>query len=273
MAFPTSPVVNQYYTSTNGTIYLFDGVGWAIDIPDFVVDGTNGSIDIGYGDGTSPVTYPVLSLDETTAPAVGHTVTFDGNNYAPTSPDNFMSSVSADAISPTQLDFSTISVTDADAVIAASNGVAAADTSIVDAGGIITATNVEDALAEIATELDNLALLTNGNGASLVGVEDAAGNFTATTVEGVLAELGAASSGATNLDELTDVDTTTTAPVAGDLLRFDGSNFVPISLIVESATEPTGAASFPGVIWNDTTNDLIRIRIDNGGNPIWVNLT
>lgn len=38
-----------------------------------------------------------------------------------------------------------------------------------------------------------------------------------------------AAGGATELDDLTDVDTTTTAPTTDDLLRFDGTNWVPVA--------------------------------------------
>ena len=62
----------------------------------------------------------------------------------------------------------------------------AADISIADSGANFTATNVEDALAEI---VDDLAAVTSGNGASTVGVEDSAGNLTATDVEAALAEI------------------------------------------------------------------------------------
>jgi C4-type Zn-finger protein len=75
---------------------------------------------------------------------------------------------------------------------------------IADSGGLIAATTVEGALAEIFTLLnteitnrtnadtairDDLASTTLAYGASLVGVQDAANNYTATTVEGALAEI------------------------------------------------------------------------------------
>ena len=62
---------------------------------------------------------------------------------------------------------------------------------ITDAGTLITATDVEGALAEIAEDIDDLSLTTNGKGASIIGIEDAATKITATTVEGALAEIAA----------------------------------------------------------------------------------
>ena len=53
---------------------------------------------------------------------------------------------------------------------------------ISDSGGNYNATNVEDALAELAST-------SSGEGASIIGLEDAAGDFTATDVEGALAEI------------------------------------------------------------------------------------
>jgi hypothetical protein len=69
--------------------------------------------------------------------------------------------------------------------------------SIADAGGIITATDVEGALQEIQGALDtdeaalsdHLADATDAHDASAISIADAAGDFTATHVEGALAEL------------------------------------------------------------------------------------
>jgi hypothetical protein len=70
---------------------------------------------------------------------------------------------------------------------------------IADTGGLVTATTVEDAIAELATEaaaevaesvnVADLALTTTPGGASLVGIYDAATLYTATTVEAALAEV------------------------------------------------------------------------------------
>lgn len=53
---------------------------------------------------------------------------------------------------------------------------------IEDTGGHYNATNVEDALAELAST-------TSGEGASIIAINDAAGDYTATDVEGALAEI------------------------------------------------------------------------------------
>lgn len=77
---------------------------------------------------------------------------------------------------------------------------------IEDAGGLITATTVEGALAELATNLAsgvagavttaNLASTAAGKGASLVGVRDAGGLLAAATVEDALAEIMTATNAA-----------------------------------------------------------------------------
>lgn len=59
----------------------------------------------------------------------------------------------------------------------------AASVSITDVGAHYNSTNVEDALAELASN-------TIGEGASIVGISDAGGYFTGTDVEAALAELG-----------------------------------------------------------------------------------
>jgi hypothetical protein len=73
-------------------------------------------------------------------------------------------------------------------------GVGASMIGIEDAGTLLTATDVEAALAELAGGADvalrvDLASVANGDGASLVAIEDAALNFTAENVEAALAEL------------------------------------------------------------------------------------
>src|SRR5512139_1187658 len=72
----------------------------------------------------------------------------------------------------------------------------ASDVSIADAGGLITATDVEGALQENRTAINattnNLASLVSGQGASLIGINDAGSLITATTVEGALQENRAA---------------------------------------------------------------------------------
>lgn len=58
----------------------------------------------------------------------------------------------------------------------------AASVTIADIGGNYAATNVETALAELASTATN-------EGASIIGIEDVAGNFVSTNVEGALVEL------------------------------------------------------------------------------------
>lgn len=62
--------------------------------------------------------------------------------------------------------------------------------SVADSGGLLTATDVEAALAEIAGDSDNhIADSSGAHAASAISVLDTAANFTGTDVEAVLAEL------------------------------------------------------------------------------------
>lgn len=53
------------------------------------------------------------------------------------------------------------------------------------------------------------------------------------------------------IDNLTDVDTTSTAPVAGDLLEFDGTNFVPVQRVY--GTNYNGFSNTAARLTNSTT--------------------
>jgi hypothetical protein len=102
------------------------------------------------------------------------------------------------------------------------------------AGGTgMSATDVEAAIDELATEkTDDSALTahigdtTDAHDASAISIADAGGDFTATDVEGALAELfaGGGVGGVADLDDLTDVDVTTTPPNDGEALVFDSGD-------------------------------------------------
>lgn len=63
-----------------------------------------------------------------------------------------------------------------------------------------------------------------------------------------------ASGGATSLDELTDVDTTTTPPTSGQVLKYEGAQWVPAAdvsggAVVTVGTELPPAAESPTPIF------------------------
>lgn len=131
----------------------------------------------------------------------------------------------------------------------------AAGVDIVDAGGIITATEVEAALQEIQTALDveEAALVTHGAAADphagyvLESLVDAKGDILTATADNTPARLAvgtndyvltadsaqatglkwaAAGGGATVIDDLTDVDTDKSkTPADGDVLTYDGTDW------------------------------------------------
>jgi hypothetical protein len=97
--------------------------------------------------------------------------------------------------------------------------------------GTIAATDVQTAIAEVATDAaTDLAAHTgdaaDAHDASAISIVDAGAYFTGTDVEAALQELGAGSGGGgvTDLDGLTDV--TITAAAVGDILRHDGVAWV-----------------------------------------------
>ena len=59
-----------------------------------------------------------------------------------------------------------------------------------------------------------------------------------------------------SVDFHSDVDTTTTAPVAGDVLSWNGTNWVPTASILNcEAVQDCLSAAFPFATYNDATND------------------
>jgi hypothetical protein len=97
------------------------------------------------------------------------------------------------------------------------------------AASAISVTNPGHANAQAAI---TAALNASGSGtattADAVSVTDTGGYFTGSNVETVLQEVGGALDvGSHNLDSHSDVDLVTTAPVVGDSLYWDGTNWVP----------------------------------------------
>ncbi len=86
-----------------------------------------------------------------------------------------------------------------------------------------------------------------------IAIIDTADNYTGDTVEEALTEIAERVTAAETAleDVLTPVDITTTPPVEGDMIRFDGTNWVPVTfpMITVSATEPSSPAL--GDLWID----------------------
>jgi len=136
--------------------------------------------------------------------------------------------------------------------------------SVLDTGALLTATNVEAALAELATDADaHLADATDAHDASAVSVLDAAAVFTATNVETALKELYDSISGggipATILDAKGDIIAATAADTASRLAV--GTNGHVLTADSAEATGLKWAAAGSGavatdVIW-DAKGDLV----------------
>jgi len=136
--------------------------------------------------------------------------------------------------------------------------------SVLDTGALLTATNVEAALAELATDADaHLADTTDAHDASAVSVLDTAAVFTATNVETALKELYDSISGggipATILDAKGDIIAATAADTASRLAV--GTNGHVLTADSAEATGLKWAAAGSGavatdVIW-DAKGDLV----------------
>ena len=133
--------------------------------------------------------------------------------------------------------------------------------SVADSGALLTATDVEGALAEIAGEVDtnttglsdHLADSSDAHDASAISVADSGAIYTATDVEAALAEVKAIADSALqditseNLTDLADVDTDKSkTPADGDVLTYDGTDW--------NAETPTGGGTtLPSTKCRDTT--------------------
>jgi len=136
--------------------------------------------------------------------------------------------------------------------------------SVLDSGALLAATNVEAALAELATDADaHLADTTDAHDASAVSVLDTAAVFTATNVETALKELYDSISGggipATILDAKGDIIAATAADTASRLAV--GTNGHVLTADSAEATGLKWAAAGSGavatdVIW-DAKGDLV----------------
>ena len=147
-----------------------------------------------------------------------------------------------------------------DAKADANHSHAAVDITYDNTGTNITATNVGDALTELDGDLstidsnkaDKVSGATNGNLAGL----DASGNLTDSGIAATDVIVKTDS-----IDELADVDTTTTSPTVGQVLVWDGSNWVPGSNTIDKletilhngiVTQTIGTTSFVTLLFGST---------------------
>lgn len=184
------------------------------------------------------------------------------------------------------------SVTDPDlAILAATTaGNGASRVAIQDAGNLITATTVEGALAEIATNVatnttsitanttaialrpltTDLAAVTAAKGASLIGIQDAAAIIAATTVEGALAELAtsiAANTTAIALRPLTTDLAAVTAAKGASLVGIQDAGSLIVATTVEAAFAELAtniATNTSAITLRPLTTDLAALTVGKG---------
>lgn len=90
-----------------------------------------------------------------------------------------------------------------------------------------------------------------------------------TSLQGISPSLGGSS-----INALADVDTLTTPPTTGQSLLWNGTNWVPGAggaTFTSSATAPASPALKD--LWYDTTNDILFVRVNDGGGAIWLDIS
>jgi hypothetical protein len=98
--------------------------------------------------------------------------------------------------------------------------------SVLDTGALLTATNVETALAELATDADaHLADTSDAHDASAISIVDAGTYYTSTDVEGALQEIGAGGiGGGSGGGRILIADVHSTPLIFDDLLQEDDAS-------------------------------------------------
>lgn len=135
------------------------------------------------------------------------------------------------------------------------SGSTAAETTIADAGGYFTATNVEAALQELG----------DTTGASIIGIADAGGNFTATNVEDALAEF--ASEVAESSGAFSPTYVGFSATPTGDCIYIKRGDVVTLEFPVTTGTSSSTAFSItnlPSAIRPSAPRRVLVPLIDNG---------
>jgi hypothetical protein len=287
----SSAADNTFYGKVGGVTGFYTVPAGAQAINDLTDVDTTG-ISIGQVlqyDGTNFVPFTITDqvgatiLDElgdvdttTTAPTNGDTLVFDGTNFVPQAPSGGGASVISDL---TDVDTTGVALNNVlkydgtnwvDGSVAYSEVTGTPTLATVATTGAYSDLTGTPTLATVATTgsytdlLDQPTIPTNINDLGDVDISGITSgqvlqyngtSFVAATISG---------GGASALDDLSDVDTTTTAPTNGDALVFDGTNFVPQAVSGSGATnlneltdvDTTGAITdnvlkFDGTNWVD----------------------
>lgn len=287
ISFPTSPTVGQQ-VNVSGNIYTWDGTVWQI----------------------SNVNTP-LSIDDlsdvdltTNAPVSGDFLKYDGANWIPDMPEGgFMAStgtLAARPASPTTNHFYVVSGNSPTIQNGRTFFYNLSTTTWIEIEPIISRRGLDD-LSDVDAMtglLGQVLMVTSGvyKFMDLFGTGTLAARPTITAQNFLYVVTG--DSTATNngraflysksalawveldtkisnrsIDELKDVDTTTSAPVNNSLMKYDGTNWVPGQAYtgVTSATPPAFSTIVPGTIWinSDTLEQFVYV-VDGSGNNVWI---
>lgn len=223
---------NALITGTDGKLYVpvAPAVGISADGNQLLSLGSDGLPFLGCADLAGCSIDSLSDVDTTTtAPVSGDVLSFDGTDWVPLTPAAGHPAASVDATSNAAL-----------SIVAATQVVkldltAAGSYDNVTSG--LTADNVQGALDEIVTKF---------------GVSTDADQLLTLGSDGKPFMDCAALAGC-SIDSLSDVDTTTTVPTTGQVLAYDGTNWVPTTKTVEKTTFGTEAGNAPAVPVAPTT--------------------
>ena len=117
-----------------------------------------------------------------------------------------------------------------------------------------------DAMAAVVTQAVSTFMDANPNDPAVTALSDSVST-------------SAGGGGASSLDDLSDVDTATTAPAVGDLLQFDGNNFVPVAgsnggaSALDDLNDVDTATTAPAVgdLLQFDGNNFVPVAGSNGG--------
>lgn len=217
---------NALITGTDGKLYVpvAPAVGISADGNQLLSLGSDGLPFLGCADLAGCSIDSLSDVDTTTtAPVSGDVLSFDGTDWVPLTPAAGHPAASVDATSNAAL-----------SIVAATQVVKldlTAASSYDNATSGLTADNVQGAMDEIVTKFgvstDTDQLLTLGSdGKPFMDCAALAG---------------------CSIDALSDVDTTTTVPTTGQVLAYDGTDWVPTTKAAEKTTFGTEAGNAPAV--------------------------
>jgi len=248
-ADPVGPVEGQvYYNSVVKAIKLFDGAAWqTLDVS--LVDNGGGTFTFTDESGATVV------FDASTATNVGvsDTDTLDLTLSGDGSVGTPYALSGAVVVDPALSNILTTSVAGVKASVVTNSSLTGLGTTASPLGvaaiALTSVTVVADITARdaLTVEEGDVAIVTDaGSGFPETYIRSGVGTWVTVQGSEVASVAGRTGAVTISLDDNTDVDLTTVPPVAGDGLKFDGTNFVP-NTAASNSFKQTGVSLLAGV--------------------------